>query len=202
MCACVCMCRNEGICIASLYSYPSSCHPRILPTLLLSSPRLSYLLVSLHPLHVKALASQVCSPGLLRLAGLQPWPLASMPTLNNQVNLSYNPSGWTEREFAIGATSSQQKERQRVYRQTQQKIVEDKLRKKAGLRQLRKEKQAEADQKRREETERSLMAEEDHQSWLCRCRNWKTPNQNHRDWVDRALAMPVPPEYWESMSLR
>ena len=126
-----------------------------------------------------------------------------MPTLNNQVNLSYNPSGWTQAEIAMGATSSQQKERQRVYRETQKKIVEDKLRKKAGLWQRRKEKQADAHKKRLEQSESSAMAVEDKRSWLWRRQNYQTPDQNRQDWIDRALAMPqVPPEYWESISLR
>ena len=50
------------------------------------------------------------------------------------------------------------------------------------------------------EAESSAMAVEDKRSWLWRCQNYKTPDQNLQDRIDRALAMPqVPPEYFESM---
>ena len=74
------------------------------------------------------------------------WRLASMPSLRNKVDLTrYNPYGWTQAEIAIGATSSRQRERQQVHQEIQTMMVEDKLSKKAGLWQRRKEKQAYAD---------------------------------------------------------
>ena len=93
-------------------------------------------------------------------------------------------------EFAIGATSKEQKERQRAARETRKMGDEDKLSHKVRVFQQRKEKQAIANQKFREEEENKSMAEEDSRARICRSENWKTPEQNRLDRIDRALACP------------
>ena len=120
-----------------------------------------------------------------------------MPSLRNKVDLTrYNPYGWTQAEIAIGATSSQQRERQQVHRELRTMMVEDKLSKKAGLWQRRIEKQASADKKRLEQAESSAMALEDKLAWFWRCQNYKTPEQNFHDRIDRALAMSQESTYY------
>ena len=56
----------------------------------------------------------------------------TMSSLRNKVDLMhYNPSGWTQAEIAMGATSKQQLERKRVYQEIQVMMVEDGLSKDA-----------------------------------------------------------------------
>ena len=97
--------------------------------------------------------------------------------------------GWTQREIAMGATSKQQKERQRAAGETRKMTHEDKRSQKVRAVEQRQEKEAIAQQKRREEAESSAMAEEDKKAWLCRSVRWKTPDQILNDKIDKALAL-------------
>ena len=114
-----------------------------------------------------------------------------MPTLRNQVDLMlYNPSGWTQAEIRMGATSKQQMERQRVHQEMERKKAED-ARSKAAEAYRRRQKARIDDARRRlEEFERERMALEDSHAWSWRSRDYLSPEQHWWASIERCLRQP------------
>ena len=114
-----------------------------------------------------------------------------MPTLRNKVDLLfYNPSGWTQAEIRMGATSKEQMERQRVHQEIERKKAEDARIKAAEASERRQKARIDDARQSLEEFERQRMALEDSHARSWRSRDYLSPEEYWWASLERCLRQP------------